>query len=82
MGGWKRCESFAPYLMLCLLWITPIVSQTKADKERDGLVGPTRTLGLYSQPEGCGLNPVACFIMCKRYLAHIVLTHIVLASLS
>lgn len=36
-------KSFCALLVLCLLSITP-VSQTKTDKERDGLVGPVKTV--------------------------------------
>ena len=36
----KLCTLIA----LCLLWITPIVSQTKTDKVRDELVGPVKSV--------------------------------------
>ena len=38
---------FCVLLLLCLLWITPIVSQTKTDKDRDGLVGPVKRVEAY-----------------------------------
>ena len=34
-------------LVLCLLWITPAVSQTKTDKDRDNLAGPVKRVEAY-----------------------------------
>lgn len=34
-------------VVLCLVWITPAVSQTKPDKERDELVGPVKSVKAY-----------------------------------
>ena len=34
-------------LVLCLLWITPLASQTKTDKERDDLVGPVKRVEVF-----------------------------------
>jgi hypothetical protein len=34
-------------LILCLLWITPIVSQTKTDRDRAELVGPVKSVEAY-----------------------------------
>jgi len=38
---------FCALLVLCLLWITPLLSQTKTDKDRDGLVGPVKRVEAY-----------------------------------
>ena len=35
---------FCGLLVLCLLSITPVVSQTKTDKDRDGLFGPVKSV--------------------------------------
>jgi len=40
-------RKFCVLLVLCLLWITPIVAQTKTDKDRDGLVGPVKSVEAY-----------------------------------
>ncbi len=40
-------KKFCGLVMLCLLWITPIASQTKTDKERDDLVGPVKRVEVY-----------------------------------
>jgi YD repeat-containing protein len=40
-------KKFCALLVLCLLWITPIVSQTKTDKDRDQLVGPVKSVKAY-----------------------------------
>ncbi len=40
-------RKFCALLILCLLWITPIVSQTKTDKDRDQLVGPVKSVEAY-----------------------------------
>ena len=40
-------KRFCGLLLLCLLWITPIASQTKTDKERDDLVGPVKRVEVY-----------------------------------
>lgn len=40
-------KKFCGLLLLCLLWITPIASQTKTDKERDDLVGPVKRVETY-----------------------------------
>ena len=40
-------RKFCGLLVLCLLWITPIASQTKTDKERDDLVGPVKRVDAY-----------------------------------
>ena len=34
-------------LVLCLLWITPAVSQTKTDKDRENLAGPVKRVEAY-----------------------------------
>jgi YD repeat-containing protein len=38
---------FCALLVLCLFWITPVLSQTKTDKDRDGLVGPVNRVEAY-----------------------------------
>jgi len=38
---------FYALLVLCLLWVTPILSQTKTDKDRDELVGPVKSVEAY-----------------------------------
>lgn len=40
-------KRFCGLLLLCLLWINPIASQTKTDKERDDLVGPVKRVEVY-----------------------------------
>jgi len=40
-------KHFCTLLVLCLLWITPIVAQTKTDKDRDELVGPVKSVEAY-----------------------------------
>ena len=40
-------RKFCPLLVLCLLWTTPIASQTKTDKDRDQLVGPVKRVKAY-----------------------------------
>ena len=39
----KLCTLIA----LCFLWVTPIASQTKTDKDRDQLVGPVKSMEVY-----------------------------------
>jgi len=34
-------------LMSCLLWITPVGSKIKTDKDREGLIGPVKTVKAY-----------------------------------
>jgi len=40
-------RKFCASLVLCLLWLTPIPSQVKTDKDRDGLVGPVKCVEAY-----------------------------------
>jgi hypothetical protein len=40
-------RKFCGLLVLCLLWITPLASQTKTQKERDDLVGPVKRVEAY-----------------------------------
>ena len=40
-------RKFYVSLVLCLLWITPIVSQIKTDKDRDQLVGQVKSVKAY-----------------------------------
>jgi hypothetical protein len=43
----KTIRKFCALLVLVLLWTTPIVSQTKTDKDRDELVGPVKRVEAY-----------------------------------
>lgn len=40
-------RTFCALLVSCLLWITPVVSKTETDKDRDGLVGPVKSVKAY-----------------------------------
>src|SRR5215216_259031 len=44
-------RKFCALLVLCLLSITPIVAQTKTDKDRDELVGPVKSVEAYRSVE-------------------------------
>jgi hypothetical protein len=47
VGAWNTMRVVFSLLILCLLWNTPILSQTKTDRDRAGLVGPVKSVKAY-----------------------------------